>query len=1705
MAQNLNEALLRLELEVVGANAIKEAAEAVQRYGAATKALQPARVDTIIGAIDLATPAYKQVAAGMKELDQVAKQLGTSITTFNRGVLQNAAAIRTNFEAVRTQMRLYDQELRNLRGDQGQRLVPDALVTRSLRPVRQQITGDVTQAMGLLPADVAALSSSDRLYRAAEQSSVAINRSGSQDPMIAAEARLRAFRAARTVARLAPGVLGEGITQDPNYQVIRSATSPSGSVRPEDLQAALAQLAPLMAQQNLVNLYRTALRVTASQSLSRPMLGPAGGFVFGGPQEPSSVGRRALFGANRPGYGALGALDPGLVARLQGSIEPDIADLDQAALLLASRPHLIRPGPNLPAQRLSDLQKAQLLRIRSFGHTDEEDQLLYETARTKIISQVEGTSFEGGRALDYMPTPAGDLRPRSGDVRARLAGSRQRAPLLPTAIETTIREISPPSENQLRLIAAAEAAAQQSRGMVPGETILERFQRIGYGPGVQKIQARLAALKANRGLPIPTRIDLPEEAATTAMEEAEAEAEARLRSKRKRKGPFDLGEGGFARFKRSGSMSQQAEDLLAEYGKPTIFPSVFSKKMGVSPEAGQLLIRDLQSRGFLGEASGTGLASALPIIGSTERRSKQAVAEAALTEATEQETVSRRRAAKAAQKQAIVQEEAVVAGGGGGRIGGGGGKGKGTGGDDEPPPPGAFSRMGSRFTSRFAGLTSFVGAAAIIYPIVSLISSSIGAAVELEAHVKRIQAIYGSHNLGDQLLIKKEIVQAAKDLGENVNQVAEAAQQFAQAQTPIADLPKNLHAATVGAKAFGTSIKEIADYIIAVQATTGGKTTGMQAVDILASISKRTAVSIPSLMASIQNIGPALEPFAPTKGNISNESLLGAITGVESNVGRVTGAQTGAALRFLIGRLGNPAGVSRIQNLTGVNLATTESRGTELRPFVEILNDLSVAYERLLKTGRSGEAQELLRELFGARQVTTGTILLTHFKNVLDLVTGGLNDEGAAAKMAADQLDTTKTAVEKLKVSLTDLMTHLIPIGNRLASIFTPVVEVLTAIANAVPTNITKLDLLPGAMGNFGSVAAKAIQDNPATTRAFIGEGITQRFDRRGNPIPVVGGGVNSILTTPIPGAASLILPGGGIRPTLPATVAQQVATIGAKDAGTKLFGDPAQFDAAFDKLTDRTKGQNEVFTQLGIGINNAKSRLNELRQAIVTYFSTMNIMQQEDRKKQLQKLLGMFNETDLQVAADNLRIASFKFAKERESAQFAYTKGVARLLLKPTGEETTPQELFVRQATVIGLEREIQEHALTKEYENQVELFKQQYSQQELSVTELASQIQIAGLGLQVEKEKLNLQTRLLLLQEQITMEDKEQLELRKQRVQAEKELGSTVLKSLTGLAGGFAQARNGPMGLRAAHPLTMLADQLIYPIGQDLFGRATKAIGGIFESGTKELDARGQPTGRYTGRGLLGGVGAKFAGLFTPQQYPIKAPSPPPTVENAGNQGLGGAGMASAYNRTQYLEKLKAWQDAKTEFDKQQAKNAAITAFGVEAGTIAGSAIGGNQQGAQIGSAVGAIAGQVLIPIPGVGAAIGAVVGGVLGGLIGGHPKPQPEIGHLQIIADNSREQVRLLENTNKLLAQNFLSFNVPTGFTLPSYQPGSFGGMAAARGGGGGGVVNSSINVAVNVGGTNVSAEKLGSTIAQAISDRLELESRSAGGYVPRLLYG
>lgn len=179
--------------------------------------------------------------------------------------------------------------------------------------------------------------------------------------------------------------------------------------------------------------------------------------------------------------------------------------------------------------------------------------------------------------------------------------------------------------------------------------------------------------------------------------------------------------------------------------------------------------------------------------------------------------------------------------------------------------------------------------------------------------------------------------------------------------------------------------------------------------------------------------------------------------------------------------------------------------------------------------------------------------------------------------------------------------------------------------------------------------------------------------------------------------------------------------------------------------------------------------------------------------------------------------------------------------------------------------------------------------------------------------------------------------------------------------------------------------------------------------------------------------------------------------------------------------------------EADKKKMLRAQAEALAALVGTMGGTAIGGGGTGANIGAQVGSAVGQYAIPIPIIGGLVGGLIGGAIGGLFDKPDRPQPQVIALEKIARDSGEQVKLLENMNRLMELSNVSFNIPSSFRLPSYLPGSVGGQ-----------VNNEINVEVNLGGTNLSASEIGNTVASAVASQMEAQFISAGTYVSRTRY-
>jgi len=171
---------------------------------------------------------------------------------------------------------------------------------------------------------------------------------------------------------------------------------------------------------------------------------------------------------------------------------------------------------------------------------------------------------------------------------------------------------------------------------------------------------------------------------------------------------------------------------------------------------------------------------------------------------------------------------------------------------------------------------------------------------------------------------------------------------------------------------------------------------------------------------------------------------------------------------------------------------------------------------------------------------------------------------------------------------------------------------------------------------------------------------------------------------------------------------------------------------------------------------------------------------------------------------------------------------------------------------------------------------------------------------------------------------------------------------------------------------------------------------------------------------------------------------------------------------------------------------------------GGIFGTALGGGgksaQTGAQFGTFGGTLLGTALAgPLGPLAPIVGPLLGGIIGGLIGGgfDEQEKPELKALQIIARNTGEQITLLENTNKLLDPERVSFNLPTNFALPGFAPGNLSGGSGVTNGGG--VNNSNVRLEISV--TTSDPSSIGAEIANSVAQELSTQFSGSGTFVPR----
>lgn len=327
----------------------------------------------------------------------------------------------------------------------------------------------------------------------------------------------------------------------------------------------------------------------------------------------------------------------------------------------------------------------------------------------------------------------------------------------------------------------------------------------------------------------------------------------------------------------------------------------------------------------------------------------------------------------------------------------------------------SLKKVQGRLGAQIKAWVSFAAAVGLVKNAVEIIS-------KFEQGMADLQAITGA--TADELsLYEKKVLKVSKSTGKGATEIAKAFQLVGSAQP---ELLKNADAlaqvteqAVILSKAGGVDVPTAADALTkAMNQFQAGAEDAAMFTDILATAQQRGTATIDQTALALVNAGSA--------ANAAELSFEETNVGIQALAkGGIVGAEAGTALRQVLVKLAN-------QNDNTINPSIVG-----LQESVNQLADRNLSLR---------DATELVGE-----EAAKSLLTLTAQKDVVNELTGGLNEAGNAAEQAATRFDTltgkTEEAVSAWERFVISLDSGESAIGETLKNIvdgFTDIVDSLT-------------------------------------------------------------------------------------------------------------------------------------------------------------------------------------------------------------------------------------------------------------------------------------------------------------------------------------------------------------------------------------------------------------------------------------------------------------------------------------------------------------------------------------------------------------------------------------------------------------------------------------------------------------------------------------
>ena len=324
------------------------------------------------------------------------------------------------------------------------------------------------------------------------------------------------------------------------------------------------------------------------------------------------------------------------------------------------------------------------------------------------------------------------------------------------------------------------------------------------------------------------------------------------------------------------------------------------------------------------------------------------------------------------------------------------------------------------FGAALRTLTQYASAASIIYGVIGALRQAVTVGLQFEQTFARIQAVLPGRSLAERFQLQDTALATARKYAVSLLDVAESAKIFAQQGLNASEVATALDATFAAVQGANLNPQQAREFLTAIRNITTDPATGevgigyFEILDRISRIESRRAIDASSLADALKAAAPLAKQFEGSfVGTIDALDLVNGIVTQIVQQTRVSGKNAATSLRFILARLGRPAVLKQLESLGAVRLAEAGSQGKRLRPLIEILDEVSLAYARLRKN--SAESTKFLVALAGARQVNAAAVLLDRYRSALQTAALGSLAFGDTQLRTAVALNTTQAQLVRLR------------------------------------------------------------------------------------------------------------------------------------------------------------------------------------------------------------------------------------------------------------------------------------------------------------------------------------------------------------------------------------------------------------------------------------------------------------------------------------------------------------------------------------------------------------------------------------------------------------------------------------------------------------------------------------------------------------------